>query len=47
MVSVRRQDQENARPGGAASLQGILNTCHAFDEKSPVVAALRERLGIP
>ena len=47
MISVRRQDQENAKPSGTASLGSMLNTCHAFDEKSPVVAALRERLGIP
>ncbi len=46
MISVNRQDQEGAKPKGTASLGGLLNSCHAFDEKGPVVAAFRARLGI-
>jgi hypothetical protein len=46
MVSVRGQDLEAYKPLNTNALAGMLNTCHAFDEKSSVIAAFRERLGI-
>jgi hypothetical protein len=46
MVSVRGQDREAYKPANANALAGMLNTCHAFDEKGPVIAGFRERLGI-
>ncbi len=47
MISVRRQDQEGVKPSSTVGLSAMLNSCHAFDEKGPVVAAFRERLGAP